>query len=297
MLLSDCLNKFLFYLEHRKRRSPSTITTYRPILQALLKYTGDIPVEDLTRQLLNEYADILALRDPKPKTLRNKLSTVRSFIAYLYIEDLTIVKPEQIELPKEEAEEANFLTPEETDQLLNVITDVRDKAMIHFMVRSGVRVNELAQMRLHDVYKCSVVVRKGKGSKNRVTYITKECEEDLKRYIRQRRGNTPGYLFPNPMGQSLSRAIIARKVKFYALKAGIEKDVTPHTLRHTFATTLLMNGARIEDVQQLMGHSSIRTTQIYLHFTNEYLAGRYVHFMEKPTWSMSPAMDKPTPVC
>lgn len=283
MLLSDCLNKFLFYLEHRKRRSPSTIATYRPILQALLKYTGDIPVEELTRQLLNEYADVLALRDPKPKTLRNKLSTVRSFIAYLYREDLTIVKPEQIELPKEEDQEAVFLTPEELDLLLSVISDVRDKAMIHFLARSGVRVNELSQMRLHDLYNRSVVVRKGKGGKNRVTFITKECDEDIKRYIRQRRGNAPGYLFPNPMGESLSRALIARKVKFYALKAGIEKDVTPHTLRHTFATGLLMRGARIEDVQPMMGHSNIRTTAIYMHFTNEYLGGRYDLYMDKPT--------------
>lgn len=265
-------------MHDRKNATGATIETYRHICVAFVRDVGAESTYDLTILKVDQYANYLAKKYPCAKTLRNKLTIIRAFIRWMYARDLVSFKPELIELPKEEATEANFMTPEEAARFLGCITNVRDKAMMHFILATGVRVNELIEMRLQDIYERSVVVRNGKGRKPRVTFITKDCEADLKKYLRKR-GRHDGVLFPNPAGNKLSRALVAKKVRHYAKKARIEKKVTTHTLRHTFATGILRNGARVEDVQQLLGHANIRATSIYLHFTDAYLAERYDKFM------------------
>lgn len=276
--LTDACIQYLSYMQARKNATHTTIETYRLICVAFTKGIGDIEAEALTVVMVDDYANKLSQTNICPNTLRNKLTIIRGFVRWMYARDIVNFKPELIELPKANAVEANFLTIDEANKLLSVIDNHRDRAMIHFLLATGMRVDEMLATRLQDLHERSVVVRCGKGRKPRVTFITPNCLEEIKRYLRKR-GKHEGYLFENPNGDKMSRVIPARKVKHYAAKAGIEKTVTPHTLRHTFATTILRKGARVEDVQQILGHANIRTTSIYLHFTNEYLSDRYDQFM------------------
>lgn len=280
MLLSEAISDYLVYLRVRKGSSPATIETYNYTLRDFISVVTNIDVANFDTQTIDAFALNLSFRNYKPKTLRNKLVVVKCLVAYMYKYDLCALKPELVELPKEQYVEANFLTEPEQKQLLKVVTDDRDRAMILTLLSSGVRVSELTDIRVGDVYKRSVAVRKGKGSKPRVTFITPDCEKAIEAYLRRCK-RSDGYLFVNPQGNRLSRVIVARKVKQYARKAGIQKKVTTHTLRHTFATTMLKRGARVEDVQQILGHASIRTTLIYLHFTNYELEKSYNKAMLK----------------
>lgn len=284
MLLSEAISKYLDYLRYRRNKSPTTITTYRPILNEFLRIVGDKPTNNLIFVEIDDYATRIAMTGNKVVTTKNKLTAIRGFLRWLRLYDLCSISPERVELPKLEPHEANFLTLEEQAAFLSVISNIRDLAMVKVLLSSGLRVSELTNLRIVDVYSRSVVVRHGKNNKNRVTFITKDAENVLNTYIREVRGDDEGYLFPNPSGDRLSRVIVARKVKYYAQKAQIRKEVTPHTLRHTMATNMLIRGARVEDIQKLLGHVNIQTTLIYLHFLDPYLAQIYDKIME-PTQS------------
>lgn len=267
------LEDFLRFMSFRRGSPASTIDTYRCTILDFFKII-DKSVYDLTIQDVDRYSDYLSLQGFKPRTYRNKLTTVRSFVKYLYMYDITTLNPIKIIVPKEKYQEANFLDKIETKKLIGCIDNIRDKAMILCLVSSGLRVSELINVKLVDLFDRSIVVRNGKGGKPRVTFITKEAQLAIDNYLKIR-GTQEGYLFPNPYGESISRVVIARKVKYYSKKAKINKKVTPHTLRHTMATTMLSNGGRVEDVQQILGHTNITNTMHYLHFTNRQLQKSY----------------------
>jgi len=286
MNTTEAVDAFLRYLRMRKNRSLTTIDTYRGILAQFADITGNKPVSELHIDDVDYFADVLSLRNYASKTYRCKLNAVRSFVRYLYIKDLADIKPEKVEVPKEEwNKEANFLEMEEAQKFISVIDDIRDKAMMLFLLTSWVRVTEFINIQYDDVHKRSVLIRKGKGGKPRPVFITEEAQAALDLYIKLRRGNDPGPLFPNPDGNSLSRVIVARKVKFYAEKAGIKKKVTPHTLRHTGATTYLEADGRIEEAQQILGHEKIHTTMIYLHFRNTRVHKSFDDTMNKVSYT------------
>lgn len=271
------LHEFLYFSEYRRGLSQTTIHTYRYILEGFITYLAG---RELTLEAIDDYAKYLSAKEYAPKTFRSKLSAIKSFVTYLYINDLTTIKPESIIIPKDRPIEANFLDYTEARQLLKAVCLPRDRAMIMVLLSSGVRCSELINLRYEDLFKRSIIVRDGKGHKPRVVFITPETEEAIETYLLIR-GKEPGYLFPNPHGERLSRQLVSRKVAFYAAKAGIHKKVCTHTLRHTMATTMLRNGARVEDVQQILGHSNIRNTMLYLHFTNDLLQKSYNHTMTK----------------
>jgi len=273
------VEQFLSYLRHRKNRSLSTITTYRSILGFFLDSIKDPPINELSVRHVDEYASQLLLYNFKPKTYRNRLVPVRSFIKYLYQKDFSDLKPESIDIPADDVPEANFLNTEEQDQLIRACNNLQEKALILFIMRSGLRVSEVVNVLVDDVYKRSVVVRCGKGKKPRVTFINEEAERAIKKYHATLQPQT--YLFPNSSGGRISRQYVTRLVTIIAKRAGIKKHVSCHTLRHTFATEMLRRGARAEDVQPMLGHKNIRTTLIYMHFTDEYLHQRYEEIMEK----------------
>ena len=266
LLLSHAIDNFLIYMKYRKSAATTTLSTYKYVLREFLSITGNLHVAELTKKHVDDYALNMGIRGYKPKTFRNKMVVVKCLVSYLYREEVTLIKPEQIELPKEGHTEANFLDEREVTLLLKVVTNVRDRALILTLLRSGVRVSEVTNLRITDIYKRSVAVRNGKGGKPRVTFITPDAEKAINDYLSLTKRKT-GYLFANPAGDRLSRVIVARKVSTYAQKAKLDKKVTTHTLRHTFATTMLKRGARVEDVQQILGHANIKTTLIYLHFT------------------------------
>lgn len=279
--LNEALEQFLLYLQYRKGRSETTITTYRSILGFFIDYTGNRLTSELTVKEIDNYAMSLTVLGLAPKTYRNRIVPIRSFFQYLYKKDLTSIRPDKIDVPPDPEQEADFLDPEEQAKLLAACQDQREKALIECLLRSGVRVSELTNAKCSDLYNRSLVISHGKGNKARVTFITKEAESALKKYHRSL-SYKPIYLFTNSRGAKLSRQYVHRMVVTIAERASIEKPVSPHTLRHTFATNLLMNGARAEDVQPMMGHKNIRTTLMYMHFTNKYLHERYDQFSTAP---------------
>lgn len=277
LTLSEAIDKFLLYLTVRKGRSKDTIVTYRSTLGMFMQYCGDIDVSLLTVELIDTYADTLV--GYKPKTLRNKLAPIRSLVAFLYAKEIINVRKESIDLPAVTEIEANFLDDEEQQKMLDACKDTRECALILCLLRSGLRVSELINARKDDLFDRSLVVRKGKGGKPRVTFISDDANNAIILYHREI-GVDQVYLFPNKSGSKISRQYVSRLVTSVAQRAGITKKVSPHTLRHTFATNLLRAGARIEDVQPMMGHTNMRTTRIYMHFTNDYLKQRYDDIMQ-----------------
>lgn len=274
MLLSEAKSAFLYKLR-KKNRPETTIGTYDKILRQFIGVVGNKDVSSLSMKDVDLFEDFLFKRDCVVKTRRNKLACVRSLVRYLYIEDLTTIKPERIELPEIRHVEANFLTKEEARRFVSVIKDVRDRAMMLCFLTTWVRVTELLNIQLDDLHARSIIVRSGKGGQPRVVFINEEAEQAIALYLKLR-GDEPGPLFLNKYGHKFTDGRAIRKsICKYAQEAGIRKRMSPHTLRHTGATGFLTDGGNLEVAQKILGHTSIRTTMIYLHFTNEYLKQNY----------------------
>lgn len=281
--LDIAIQRFLEYQRARKGRAISTIDTYRSALMIFSDFAENCRIDELSVGLVDRYAETLSLKNFTPKTIRNKLTPIRSFIAFLYAKNLTDIRPQSIDLPSVTEIESNFLDENEQERLLKHCKDLRETALILCLLRSGLRVSELVNAKTDDLHKRSLVVSRGKGGKPRVTFITPDADEAIANYHATIPPQT--YLFPSLSGQKLSRQYIARIVTECAKRAGITKKVSPHTLRHTFATNLLTRGARAEDVQPMMGHKNIRTTLIYMHFTHAYQQDRYDEIMQKPAYT------------
>lgn len=276
MTLIEATSAFLRYIETRKRRSATTVVTYRGNLNQFISIVGNKQIEALTIEDIDEYAEMLGLKNYARKTFRLKLNTIRSFIRFAYIKDLSSIKPELVDVPPEgKRNEAEFLEYEEAQAFMSVITDVRDRALMLFFLATWGRVSEVANVRLGDIHNRSVLIRNGKGGKPRPVFISEETEQAINAYIFSKRGTEPGPLFPNPAGKKLSRQWISRRVNKYAAKAGINKKVSAHTLRHTGATAFLDAGGRLEVAQKILGHSKLETTLVYMHFKDERLHKDY----------------------
>lgn len=272
--ISVLVEEWLVYIQHRKRRTDSTIATYRSVLGFFIDFAKDCKVSDLTVVMVDQYATSLLSQNLAPKTYRNRITPIRSFVSYLFSKDYSNIHPDKIDTPPDPETEANFLTEEELAAMLRACRNMKERTLILFMANSGVRVSELVNMKCDDIYRRSVVVRQGKGKKSRVTFINHETDEAIKLY-HQSLDVDSVYVFPNKSGNTISRQYVTRLISAIAQRALIKKDVSAHTMRHTFATSMLMKGATIEEVQKMMGHANIRTTLIYLHFMNEYLHSRY----------------------
>lgn len=281
---SVLLEKFLVYLRVRKGRAEDTIYTYRSVLMPFIAFIGDCDVKDITVAMIDEYAESLSVRSYKPKTIKNKLTPIRSFVSFLYAKDYIDMRPESIDLPSIEEAEANFLESFEQVELIAACKDLRERAMVLCFLRSGVRVSEFVNLRVGDLYKRSLIIRRGKGGEPRPTFITEDAEKAIKKYTATLpKGQR--YLFPNASGERLSRQYVHRKIVEIASRTSIDKPISPHTLRHSFATDMLRRGARAEDVQPMMGHKNIRTTLIYMHFTNDYLHKQYDKIMAQDAFA------------
>lgn len=280
MEIYDARDKYLSHMKHRYGATRSTLTTYASITNEFLKLTNIKTTNEIDLEVMDYYASILSLRNYSPRTLRNKLVVTKAFVKFLHSRELTTLKAERIEVPKNKHVEANFLTENELDALLTAVTNQRDFALIMCIAMSGLRVSEATNLRIEDMYGRSILVRCGKGGKPRPIYFTPQVKCAIDHYVQTTRGTDPGVLFINPYGGPLSRAIVSRKVSLYAKLAGIEKKVTTHTLRHTFATIMAHRGVDIGELRQLLGHSSIRTTQDYIHFANGHLESIYNQKMD-----------------
>lgn len=278
---STTLERALFYfVKHKEAHGKATGTTkitYVSILEDFIKSIDAHVVEDLNILVIDNFIDTLSLKSYKPKTIKNKIVVIRSFIKFLYSKNLIDIRPEAIEIPRTVEVEANFLDEEEQFALIKSARNLRDKALIMTILSSGLRASEILNLKEDDLYRRSLIVSRGKGGKPRVTFIDPLTEKSIREYHHKREIDSV-FVFTNSFGKPLSRQYLSRMISETALRAGIKKRVSAHTLRHSFATNMLRKGARIEDVQPLMGHSNISTTRLYMHFTNEYLRERYDMF-------------------
>lgn len=278
---STTLERALFYfVKHKEAHGKATNTTkatYICILEDFIKSIKADTVSDLDILMIDNFIDTLSLKSYKPKTIKNKIVVIRSFIKFLYSKNLIDIRPEAIEIPRTVEVEANFLDEEEQCALIKSAKNLRDRALIMTILSSGLRASEILNLKEDDLYRRSLIVSRGKGGKPRVTFIDPLTEKSIREYHHKREVDSV-FVFTNSFGKPLSRQYLSRMISETALRAGIKKRVSAHTLRHSFATNMLRKGARIEDVQPLMGHSNISTTRLYMHFTNEYLRERYDMF-------------------
>jgi site-specific recombinase XerD len=246
-------------------------------------------VEKISLELVKKYRLWLnraeGSKELKKITQNYHLIVLRAFLKFLAKNDIKTLPPEKIELAKIPERQVNFLEAEEIEQLLNFKTSdslrrLRDKAILELLFSTGLRVSELANLKRADInLKKDEFSVRGKGGKIRPIFTSARAREAIKSYLDRRADPETALFVSIPKNKAaltpLTPRSIERMIKKYAIRAGITKKITPHTLRHSFATDLLMNGADIRSVQAMLGHSSITTTQIYTHITDRQL--REVH--------------------
>lgn len=283
--LSSLIEKFLVYCEFEKNTSPKTLENYRLRLHRLMQFCGDVPVSDLTSMQVLDFRMELNRQWLSKKTINYHIVALRAFLKFCIKNDIKCLPPDRFELSKVPPRTVHFLTESEIQKILQAplqfehseLKRLRDLTILYTLYGTGLRVTELITLKITDLKKEWNQFRViGKGSKLRAVFMTELAKKALDAYL-EVRTDTSLWVFMslsgNSFGKQISRNAIETIVKHYAWLAGIPKKVTPHTLRHSFATTLLKKGADIRSVQALLGHSSITTTQIYTHVDDKYLQG------------------------
>ncbi|MCK5413421.1 MAG: tyrosine-type recombinase/integrase [Candidatus Pacebacteria bacterium] len=297
-------NEYLEYLEIEKNRSQLTIRNYDHYLSRFFEWSKINSPVGITSDLVRKFRLYLNRNtNEKGETLKKVtqdyyIIAIRGFLTYLAKQDIPSLPSDKIELGKTQDREVEFLELDEVKRLISVtkgnnLSDLRNKAILELLFSTGLRVSELSNLdRTNINLKNGEFSIRGKGGKIRIVFISDSAKDTLTEYLKRRKDLDPALFinFKNPNKDTEKRSpsllrltprSIQRIVKSCAIKAGIVKKVTPHTLRHSFATDLLMNGADIRSVQSMLGHSSITTTQIYTHITNKHLKDIHKKFHSK----------------
>ncbi|MBI2065470.1 MAG: tyrosine-type recombinase/integrase [Candidatus Zambryskibacteria bacterium] len=281
--------EFLEYTEIEKGRSLNTVRNYDHYLSRFLEFSKAKKPSDITDETVREYRLWLNRQSSqgvdlagrhltlKKKTQNYYLIALRAFLKYLTKRKVKTISPEIIELAKVGERAIDLITPEELTRLLNTpdittFPGLRDKAILETLFSTGLRVSELCSLPRDLNLKSDEFSVRGKGEKIRVVFLSSEAKAALKKYLEKRKDIDNDLMFP------MTTRSIQRVIKHYAIKAGISKKVTPHVVRHMFATDLLGNGADLRSVQMLLGHANISTTQIYTHVTDKALRETHKKF-------------------
>ncbi|MDB5183076.1 MAG: Tyrosine recombinase XerD [Candidatus Saccharibacteria bacterium] len=303
MLVSKLKTDFLEYLEIEQNRSQKTIQNYDHYLTRLLDFAGDdMKLSDIDPEMLRKWRLWLNrlgtnVSDELQKNTQNyHLIALRSFLKYCTKRDLPCMSADKVELARTVRKQVTFLTPEELQRMFetpdtNSLAGLRDKAIMELLFSSGLRVSELVGLdKDHINLKRKEFTVRGKGQKDRPIFISDTAADCIQKYLDMRMDNAKP-LFVRYSGHKqinldgnfyrLTARSVQRLVARYALLAGITKHVSPHTMRHSFATDLLMNGADLRSVQAMLGHSNIATTQIYTHVTDPHLKEIHTKFHDK----------------
>jgi site-specific recombinase XerD len=290
------IDSFLEYMEVEKGSSPLTIRNYKHYLSRFVQWLSKEGIrqklEDINPEVIRQYRVYLSrLSYGKGGTLSRRTQgyhviAIRSFLRWLIKNDHEVMAPEKIDLPKTNERQIKFLTGEQVDRLLNApsqskIQGKRNKAILETLYSTGLRVSELIKL---DRDKVDLERREfgitGKGGKTRVIFLSKRAAEWIDNYLKHREDTYKplfvrhkGKMGPNQTDEDmrLSARSVQRMIKKYGKKMKLPIDVTPHVLRHSFATDLLMAGADLRSVQEMLGHKNVSTTQIYTHVTNKQL--------------------------
>lgn len=287
------ITEFLEYLEVERGRSARTIRNYDFYLRRFATWAKQPSPSTIDNEMIRRFR--LWLNREVPGRLNNNLKkntqnyhliALRAFLKYLSRRDVKSLSADKIELAKAQSRVVAFLEVEELERLLAApmaqdegLIALRDKAILETLFATGLRVSELANLKIDQInLKRDEFTVRGKGDKPRVVFLSDSAKEWLKKYLAKRHDSSPFMFVCHDRAKTgredsgpLTPRSIERLIQNYAKAAGITKRITPHTMRHTFATDLLMNGADIRSVQSLLGHASITTTQVYTHITNQQL--------------------------
>ncbi|MBO4246194.1 MAG: tyrosine recombinase [Bacilli bacterium] len=280
------INEYLDYLKYAKKYSKQTINSYENNLTKFNNYLKKQDILKVTSKTIEDYINHNSNLDHK--TIAHYITVLNSFYKYLLDNKTIKINPvETIKHPKINMHLPVFLTEDEINSLLaiNLVTpyDYRNKAMLEILFATGIRISELINLKIQDVDTNNNALKVfGKGSKERIIPIDNIARDSLinylnnYRYLLLKKNINSDYLFINNLGKNISRIGFYKIIKKEAIRANIKKDISPHTIRHTFATILLKNGADLRVIQELLGHSDIKTTQIYTHLIQEQLKKEYL---------------------
>lgn len=287
--MESYIEGFVKYLTEIKKSSKNTILSYQRDLRKFFAYLGDAGITDIKKvnnTSLNSYILYMERENFAPSTVSRNIATLKAFFNYLFKQGILEHDPaERLKAPKVEKKIPGILTVEEVTLLLsqpsgNSNKEIRDKAMLELLYATGIRVSELISLTLDDLNMTSGYIRVQEGSRERVIPFGSVAKQALKNYLSNARAgmiasDDETVLFTNCSGQPMSRQGFWKVLKQYAKRAGIEEDITPHTLRHSFAAHLVENGADLHSVQEMLGHSDVSTTQIYARITNNRIREVY----------------------
>ena len=289
-MLDQAIDDYIVYLTVEKGSSRNTIEAYSNDVRKLAQYLSDADIKrwsQVDSYHIRGYLAFMQQEDVTNTTRARNVAAMKSFFRFLYIEKYTDSNlAELLDGPRKEKVLPKYLTIEEVERLMaapDVTTPngCRDKAMLELLYASGLRVTELITLRLSDIsFEMAYVRCFGKGAKERVIPLGKYALQALERYIDVCRPNVMNnwqtdILFLNKSGNGLTRQGFWKIIKKYGQEAGITADLTPHVLRHSFATHLLSNGADLRAIQEMLGHADIATTQIYTHLLGEQMLEVY----------------------
>lgn len=283
------IDSFIIYLHNEKKTSNNTELSYRRDLAKVERFLaayGVSEVSQITPELLRAYVDSLEKQKFAPASISRNIASIKAFFHYLSKEGIVYEDiSESLKAPKIEKKLPEIMSMEEVVRLLeqpgaNTPKEIRDKAMLELLYATGIRVTELITLKLSDVnFSMNFIVCRDR-SKERVIPYGNAAKEALNRYLKEGRNalledRDTDILFVNCSGLPMSRQGFWKLIKYYTRKAGITADITPHTLRHSFAAHLVENGADLRSVQEMLGHSDISTTQIYANMNHKHLREVY----------------------
>ncbi len=276
------LKNYLDYLEIEKNRSPKTRENYERYLKAFINFGKIKNEKDITLETVREFRLRLARQGIKKITQSYYIIALRNFLKYLVKNDFNVLSPDKIELPKIPERQIEIIEYKDLERLLEApkgddLRSLRDRAILEILFSTGLRISELCSLnRYFDIARGEISIR-GKGGKLRIVFLSERAKKAIKNYL-DKRADAEEALFisltkaknPKIIGRIIPRAV-QRIIDFYARKAGISQKIHPHIIRHLFATDLLIGGADLRSVQELLGHANVSTTQIYTHLTNKKL--------------------------
>jgi integrase/recombinase XerD len=293
MEMRDAIDRFLQSQLFERNLTRATVASYYSDLKLFLKYYPDIKTtEELKKEDIDTFSFDQAVNGLNASSVRRRITTLKRFFLFLEDEKIAQNLSGEVSIPKIAKKLPTYLTEEEVAMLLNSIDrssgeGKRDYAIIEILYSSGLRVSELISLRLRDVNaQDGFLTVIGKGKKQRMVPIRKEALEAVQDYIisyrmKLKEIGDKSALFLNRQGEKLSRQYIFLLVKKYAKLANIDKDIHPHTLRHSFATHLVEHGANLRSVQEMLGHTYLETTQIYTHISKAKIVDTYDLFWKK----------------
>ncbi len=294
--INKTIHNFIIYIKIEKNLANNTLDNYQRDLNDFSLYlekVGIVDINETNHDLLVNYITTLFDRNYSKSSISRKISCLKSFYKYLYLKEyLSENKASLINLPRKERKIPDFLNKDEMNQFFLTFNDdnilnSRNKLMVLLMYFTGLRVSELVNLKISQLYLYDKYLKiSGKGSKERIIPLNDGLIDPINKYLNKTRRDILGfnysdYLFVNKNGKPLTRQGFFKIIKKHTSLAMINKNVSPHTIRHSFATHLLNNGIDLRSVQILLGHSDISTTQIYTHINNDYIKKSYFENQSK----------------